>query len=279
MKRLKIFHNSRQSVKNNTGFSPSAGKPEKLLAHLQKQKVPLEIMDFAPVTPADLKLVHEPKYVDGVLQGDVANGFGNRSAEVAASLPWTSGSFVAAALHAWQRRETVASFTSGFHHAHHAYGGGFCTFNGLVVAVMKLKAVGARRIGVLDCDMHYGDGTAALLVHHRLDDVVHFSFGGQHQKAEDWLRELPDWLAVMEDCEVLLYQAGADPYIRDPLGGMLTMEQLQRRDRIVFEWAAKHGIPVAWNLAGGYTSPFSEVLQIHENTVIACLAAESTRTL
>jgi hypothetical protein len=36
----------------------------------------------------------------------------------------------------------------------------------------------------------------------------------------------------MADCDVLLYQAGADPHINDPLGGWLTTAQLRERDRI-----------------------------------------------
>jgi hypothetical protein len=56
------------------------------------------------------------------------------------------------------------------------------------------------------------------------------------------------------DCDVLLYQAGADPHIDDPLGGWLTDAQLAQRDRLVFETCRELGLPVAWNLAGGYQS-------------------------
>ena len=53
-------------------------------------------------------------------------------------------------------------------------------------------------------------------------------------------------------CSVLLYQAGADPHIDDPLGGALTSSQLARRDTIVFDGCRVLGLPIAWNLAGGY---------------------------
>ena len=51
---------------------------------------------------------------------------------------------------------------------------------------------------------------------------------------------------------LVLYQAGADTHVDDPLGGMLTSEQMRVRDRAVFRAGRAMGIPVAWNLAGGY---------------------------
>ena len=65
---------------------------------------------------------------------------------------------------------------------------------------------------------------------------------------------------------MLLYQAGADPHINDPLGGCLTTEQMRKRDAIVFEYCANRGIPVVWDLAGGYQTPLSKVLDLHEAT-------------
>ena len=74
------------------------------------------------------------------------------------------------------------------------------------------------------------------------------------------------------DCDLLIYQAGADPHVNDPLGGFLTTAELSERDRIVFSVAKSIGIPVVWNLAGGYQEPLSRVLEIHRNTMIACVA-------
>ena len=77
----------------------------------------------------------------------------------------------------------------------------------------------------------------------------------------------------MADCDVLLYQAGADPHIEDPLGGWLTTAQLRERDRLVFESSERYGVPIAWNLAGGYQEPLSKVLKIHDNTMLGVLRA------
>ena len=73
------------------------------------------------------------------------------------------------------------------------------------------------------------------------------------------------------DPEIFL---GADPHINDPLGGWLTTEQLAERDRLVFSAAKRLGIPIAWNLAGGYQidedGGISKVIEIHNNTMLAC---------
>jgi hypothetical protein len=61
----------------------------------------------------------------------------------------------------------------------------------------------------------------------------------------------------------------------------MTTEQLERRDRIVFEVAARIGLPVAWNLAGGYQRDehggFPAVLEIHRNTMAACVTGRAVQ--
>jgi acetoin utilization deacetylase AcuC-like enzyme len=79
-----------------------------------------------------------------------------------------------------------------------------------------------------------------------------------------------------DGCDVLLYQAGADPYIDEPLGGWMTTEQMAERDKIVFETAKKMEIPIACNLAGGYQKDIRKVLDIHYNTMKACWAVYGT---
>ena len=69
----------------------------------------------------------------------------------------------------------------------------------------------------------------------------------------------------------VLYQAGADVHVDDPLGGVLTTEQMIERDQIVFEAARASEIPIAWNLAGGYQTPLSKVVDLHVNTLRECV--------
>jgi acetoin utilization deacetylase AcuC-like enzyme len=70
--------------------------------------------------------------------------------------------------------------------------------------------------------------------------------------------------------QLVLYQAGADPHIDDPLGGLLTTEQMRLRDRELLSMARELSIPLAWNLAGGYQverdGSIPRVVELHLNT-------------
>ena len=78
----------------------------------------------------------------------------------------------------------------------------------------------------------------------------------------------------MRDCDVILYQAGVDPHVNDPLGGFLTNEKLRVRDQRVFMVAVYLDVPIAWNLAGGYQEQsdgsIKAVLTIHYYTMQEC---------
>lgn len=277
MKTLKVFYNENQTAEKNTSFSPSAFKPAQVLQSWRDLGLPIRVTNFRPLTPRQIATAHDLFYVQGVLGCNIPNGFGNQLREIAKTLPYTTGSFVAAAMFAATHKRPAASLTSGFHHAGFDNGGGFCTFNGLVIAAMLLKKWGlAKKVGILDLDMHYGNGTDNIIKKLNLDFISHYTFGGtmvSKESAEIFLKQLPDIVCNLKDCDVILFQAGADPHVDDPLGGVLTSEQMQRRDRIVFENAKKIGVPVAWNLAGGYQSPLRKVLDIHDATAIECLKA------
>ena len=257
------------------GYSPSAAKPGPVVEAWRRLDPAIEIVAPVPVTIEQLALAHARDYVEDVLACRAANGFGTRDAAVAHSLPWTSGAMLTAARFALRERAVVAAPVSGFHHAGWDRGAGFCTFNGLMVTARVLLLEGAaRRIGILDYDYHYGDGTAAILRRVGDEGVVHVTAGAEYEEAsqaEAFLAAIPHHLERMAACELVLYQAGADPHVDDPLGGFLTTDELLRRDRRVFEGLAARGIPVAWNLAGGYQSPLSKVIAIHENTYRAAM--------
>ena len=251
------IHYTPRMVADAASFSPSAGKPAQVMASWAQLGLPLEIVAPPPVSVDQFALAHDRAFVEGVLGGHSYNGFGNKLPSVAASLPYTSGVMLSAARAALANQWGAVAPCSGFHHAGHDFSGGFCTFNGLMVTAAVLLAEGAvRKIGIIDFDQHWGDGTDDII--RRLDlgeRVRHYSptetFGRPH-KAEAFLAQLPQLLAPFADCDLVLYQAGADPHIDDPLGGWLTTEQLYRRDVGVFEVLRALGIPVAWNLAGGY---------------------------
>ena len=283
---LRVFYNPSQSVENNPSFSPSAGKPAKVVEDWREYGLPMQVIDdFLPVTREDLYLAHSRVYVDNVLDLKINNGFHNKLESIAKSLMWTNGSFSSAAYVAYMTGLNTVSPTSGFHHAEHSQGMGFCTFNGLMVAALKLKQnTNINRIAILDIDMHYGNGTDDIIKNLGIDWIDHYTFGENLQydsqvkafNGEAWLARLPSIVdATIQGCDLILYQAGADPHVDDPFGGALTTQQLKERDRIVFGLASEMGIPVVWNLAGGYQQDFNEVLAIHRNTALEALRVEA----
>ena len=269
LKQIPVFYTPKM-VANFSSFSPSAGKPARVVGAWQRLGLPIEIIDFEPVSADQFKMVHNPGYVDRVL-----------SCEVAASLHYTSGSMLAAAREAIRNGRVASAPCSGFHHARFFSGFGFCTFNGLMVTAMVLKAEGlVDQVGILDFDMHDGDGTEELILQHHAESwVEHYTAGREYEaafQADDFLSRIRERVEEMRDCDVILYQAGADPHVNDPFGGFLTTEQLRERDRLVFEAAHSLGIPIAWNLAGGYQEDkgggIQAVLDIHNNTMIECVS-------
>jgi acetoin utilization deacetylase AcuC-like enzyme len=73
--------------------------------------------------------------------------------------------------------------------------------------------------------------------------------------------------------QLVLYQAGADPYEYDQLGGLaLTLEGLEARDALVLEGCAARGIPVVTTLGGGYARQVEDTVRIHAATCRRTLA-------
>lgn len=274
---VKVFYNPKQ-VADAQSFSPSAMKPRFVVEAWQRLRgVNVEIVDFDPLTREDLALAHDREHVDAVLDCLKNNGFGNRLETVAASLPWTSGSMYAAARSALTTGGVAVSPTSGFHHAGYSYSGGFCTFNGLMVSAIKLlNEHSLHRVGIIDCDQHYGDGTDDIIRTLGLEEKVrHYTFGANRRPLPEYEDEWLDFygndvLPKFGDCDVVLYQAGADPHVDDPLGGLLTTDAMRKRDWLTFDRLKNLGVPVAWNLAGGYQRPLQKVIELHVNTMLEC---------
>ncbi len=273
-------------VADSESYSPSAAKPKAVVAAWQEFGFPMTLKEPVPASLEQFELAHDEVYVEEVLTCATENGFGNRSPAVASSLPYTSGAMLAAAREALGNGLVAVAPCSGFHHAGYDHGGGYCTFNGLMVTALTLIDEGlVRRVGILDLDQHWGDGTQNIIDHLGAKDRLrHYhprmDVRGTYDAAR-FLRMLPDTVRKFGDCDIVLYQAGADPHIDDPLGGWLTTKQLQTRDRLVFEGLAELGVPVAWNLAGGYqrdkTGSIRPVLQIHESTMKECVQVYATK--
>ena len=261
--------------------APGPLKARQVAQALRESGLPLEWVAPEPATRADLHRTHDPAFVDAVLACQRASAFGTLSEELARSLPYTCGAVHASALLAIEHGIS-ASLTCGFHHAQYDRPRSFCTFNGLVVASQRLLHEGrVQRIAILDCDYHYGDGTDALIQRHGLGrQVRHESLGRRFRDRADaraYLKALAGLPALFDDFapELILYQAGVDVHLDDPLGGMLTTDEMHERDHLVFSYARDACIPLAWNLAGGYqvesdgTHP--KMVALHLNTFQAAV--------
>lgn len=224
----------------------------------------------SPVSRATLMTVHFPDFVDGILAGSIADGFGVASAEVSDSFRYTVGMMTGAVTKVIGTKDSACAPVSGFHHADFYTAQGFCTFNGLAVAAVKAVKEGAK-VGIFDADQHWGDGTDQIINHFGLSHKIeHWSTGEIYRdaaSAKGFIKGLPDTLyRKFRDVDVLIYQAGADCHVDDPLGGWMTSSQMEERDRLVFEFCEARGTPYVWNLAGGYQEPYSKTLKLHQNT-------------
>ena len=282
---VKVFYDERQSVGFNDSFSPSASKPAKVVASWQRLGIPLELCSFAPLTIDEMSLAHNRGYVEGVLSGTEPNGFGNFNPEVASALPWVCGSMVASALHSFKSGELSFSPTSGAHHACYNYGMCYCTFNFLVMAAIRAHQEGAKTVGILDLDNHHGNGTEDIINTLGLNFIRHYSFAMEFLKpgppVKLWLKRLSGIVQGFEGVDLLIVNAGVDPHLGDPLGGVMTGMKMFQREGLVFGTAARMKVPVCVSLAGGYQQDedgnIGNVLRLHEYTFKLATAAFGTR--
>src|SRR5258708_39280478 len=183
----------------------------------------------------------------------------------------------------------AANLSGGFHHAYPGHGEGFCMLHDVAIAIRTLQAGGAIRTAMtVDTDVHHGNGTAAIFgndtsvftlsIHQENNYPMPKPPSDEDIGLEDGTRDA-EYLDVLEEGilnslkrfspDVIFYVGGADPYREDQLGGLaLTIEGLQKRDRMVFEHARRRGIPVASTLAGGYARRVADTVRIHVNTII-----------
>jgi acetoin utilization deacetylase AcuC-like enzyme len=178
----------------------------------------------------------------------------------------------------------------GFHHAFAEKAEGFCYLNDLAVAVCEMQAQKKiHKAMIIDCDLHQGNGSAKIFqrdktvftfsihqfdlypIKEESDRDIHLDNGvSDHEYLQHLRSEIP---AILDDFrpELILYQAGADPYEHDQLGNLkLTISGLAERDRFIFQSAKERGIPIAATLGGGYAYNTADTVMIHANT---CLMA------
>jgi len=256
-----------------------------------------EPADFAepqPATDEDILLVHDPAWVSALRNGTLSYDEVLRL-EIPYSRHMVEAFWLAAGgsiLAARLALESGLGFNlgGGFHHAFAGHGEGFCAINDIAVAVRRLQRDGAvERAMVVDCDVHHGNGTAAIfagdptvftLSIHQFHNYplekppstidVHLADGvGDAEYLQRLANAYKPSLSAFRP-QLIVYVAGADPFYRDQLGGLnLTFDGLKARDRLVIGVALGEGIPVAVVLAGGYAENVQDTVDIHANTAAA----------
>lgn len=258
---LNIYYHPEQCF-DPKSYSKSPVKPSYLFERLKNEPIPnTEVVTPEAVLPGVLSMIHDPLYVMDVLNGVTPNGFGKHSTpEQARALLLTAGNFLDAADDALAREAITVSLTSGAHHACYAHGGGFCTFNFLMLAPALNPEM---RYLIVDGDAHTGNGCLDIM--DRKPDLMKNVRYFQRHVLPVWkFGELLQAEVFDFDPHVIIYQAGADAWEKDPLGmGPYSKEQLMERDRAVLNL----GVPTVINLAGGYAEDYNDTLEIHMSTL------------
>lgn len=241
-----------------------------------------------PATRELVTLVHTPAYVDAFLQGTL-----DARALRRIGLPWGPGlvrrtlAAIGGTVHAVELaldHGVACSTAGGTHHAHPDFGSGYCIFNDLAVAARyALEADLARRILIVDLDVHQGDGTAAIFAQDRrvFTLSVHCDKNFPFRKtagdldvalpvgADDaaYLHRLAQVLPPLLDNfgpDLVIYDGGVDPHQDDRLGKLcLSDKGLYRRDRFVFHQCRIREIPVAAVVGGGYDADVRRLARRH----------------
>lgn len=261
--------------------------------------VGVELRAPVPLDEATLGRVHTPDYVRAVRDGaprELAESQGfTWDPALFRAVCASNGGAVAAARWALAHRTSAGSLSSGLHHARADRGDGSCTFNGLALAALAALDAGARAVLLIDVDAHFGGGTHALLRrdprvwHLDLSVDPYDAYASEPRwhtdlidSARDYLPSLTrslDPLLAAHPFDLCLYNAGMDPFEDCPEGGLrgLDLATLRERERTVFAACRRHGVPVAFVLAGGYLGPDLDeagLVALHRLTLDAALQAE-----
>lgn len=246
----------------------------------------------AAATDDQLRLVHTAAYVERVRTGTLSEDEQRRI-----GFPWSPqmversrrsvGATISAGRAALDERVAV-NLAGGTHHAFTDRGSGYCVFNDVAVAIRVLQSEQRiRRCVVIDLDVHHGDGTAAIFADApEVFTVSLFARKAFPSRKPPGSLDVPlepgtgdaEYHAALDATlrvvgaearfDILFYLAGADPFEKDLLGGLaLTKEGLAERDRRVFQFARRQGLPVAISMAGGYARDVRDIVDIQARTV------------
>jgi len=284
---LPIIHNAAYVTPMPAGHRFPMGKFGRLVEVLAELGL-AETIQPEPAPRGWIELVHEPAYVNGILEQRLDAAAVRRlglplSPGVAARARTAVGGTVLTARLALQHG-IACNTAGGSHHAHADFGSGFCVFNDVAVAARTMQAEGlARRILVVDLDVHQGDGTAAIF--HGDASVFTFSmhceknFPARKQRSDldiglevgtgdtaylACLEAQLDRLIAEVRPDLAFYNAGVDPHAEDRLGKLaLTDAGLWARERLVLGRLRAAGVPAACVIGGGYMADIDALARRH----------------
>lgn len=185
--------------------------------------------------------------------------------------------------------ETKVAFNiaGGTHHAYSNRGEAFCLLNDQAIAAQYLldKKL-AKKILIIDLDVHQGNGTAEIF--QKNDNVFTFSTHGKtnypfkketsdldiafedNTSDEDFLKtisEIIPKLIEQQKPDFIFYLAGVDILASDKLGKLgCSVDGCKKRDEIVFQNCERYQIPVQVSMGGGYSPEIKTIIEAHANT-------------
>lgn len=291
---MKLYYSEQQALVLPTANRFPAPKYTLLLEHLRVSEFSgmFELILAAPASDEQLLLVHNADYVSRISGGQMSEKEMRRI-----GFPWSEallerarrsvGATIAACRTALSEGFS-ANLGGGTHHAFPDHGEGYCVFNDVAVAAqVMLKESRLDRVAIIDCDVHQGNGTAAIFSGD--EHVFTFSIHGEknypfHKHPGDLDIALPDgcdddcYLSALEaalnaaqkklQAGLVIYIAGADPFSGDRLGRLaLSRQGLASRDQLVFEYCCQLGLPCAVVMGGGYAREIQDIVAINLQTL------------
>jgi acetoin utilization deacetylase AcuC-like enzyme len=135
-----------------------------------------DFLEPQPATDQDILLVHKPEYVQKLKAGRLSP-----REEMELEIPYSrdlveafwlaAGGSILAARQALSEKVCV-SIGGGFHHAFPDHGEGFCMIHDVAVAIRRLQRDEQISTAMtVDCDVHQGNGTAAIFAGTRTESV------------------------------------------------------------------------------------------------------------
>ena len=296
---MKIFYTDSFAISLPQDHSFPIGKYALLRKRIIDSQLfsPQDLCIPRAATDIEIRRVHDSDYLRRLLLGQLTAKEIRRI-----GLPWSpelverarrSAGATVEACFAALKDGVAVHLGGGTHHAFKDQGQGYCIFNDSAIAIRALQAESRiERVLILDCDVHQGNGTAALL--QKDSNVFTFSIHGKNnfpfrKEKSDLDIALDDgtddraYLEALENgvrtslkkarADAVIYLAGADPFAEDRFGRLnLSKKGLAERDRLVLGNCWDAGLPVAVTMAGGYAPNIEDTVDIHFNTV--CIIAE-----